>query len=233
MKRRSILGIAGAVAATLVITGSAFAASAGITNGGFENGDLAAGSPGYQTLDADASELGPWSISGSVDWISTYWTAAEGSKSIDLNGLVPGAISQTIDTTVGKTYVVAFQLAGNPEKSESNPALKTMTVGATGNTATSYSFDSTGKWLDNMGWVAKGYSFKATSNSTTITFTSTTAGYYGPAVDDVKVIAPVATGADCKSNGWKRMTDSVGHSFKNQGDCVSFFATDGKNLAAV
>ena len=28
------------------------------------------------------------------------------------------------------------------------------------------------------------------------------------------------------------MTDSVGHTFKNQGDCVSFFATDGKNLAA-
>src|SRR6476469_1507054 len=70
----------------------------------------------------------------------------------------------------------------------------------------------------------------STSLSTTITFTNTSAGYYGAALDDIQVAGP--DGASCKSNGWKTMTDSVGHSFKNQGDCVSFFATDGTNLAA-
>ncbi len=33
----------------------------------------------------------------------------------------------------------------------------------------------------------------------------------------------------CKNGGWKTLTDGNGHSFKNQGDCVSYFATGGKN----
>jgi hypothetical protein len=36
----------------------------------------------------------------------------------------------------------------------------------------------------------------------------------------------------CKNGGWMVLTDSSGHSFKNQGDCVSFFATKGKNKGA-
>jgi hypothetical protein len=36
---------------------------------------------------------------------------------------------------------------------------------------------------------------------------------------------------DCKQGGWQNLTDSNGNSFKNQGDCVSFVATKGKNKA--
>jgi hypothetical protein len=36
----------------------------------------------------------------------------------------------------------------------------------------------------------------------------------------------------CKNSGWKTMSDSNGRKFKNQGDCVSYFATNGKNLAS-
>jgi len=40
----------------------------------------------------------------------------------------------------------------------------------------------------------------------------------------------VATDKDqCKDNGWKNVTDPSGKAFKNQGDCVSYFATKGKN----
>jgi len=35
----------------------------------------------------------------------------------------------------------------------------------------------------------------------------------------------------CKSNGWKTLKDANGKNFKNQGDCVSYFATGGKNPA--
>lgn len=35
----------------------------------------------------------------------------------------------------------------------------------------------------------------------------------------------------CKKDGWMSLTDDEGNSFKNQGDCVSFFATGGKNKA--
>jgi hypothetical protein len=34
---------------------------------------------------------------------------------------------------------------------------------------------------------------------------------------------------DCKKGGWEDFTASDGGPFKNQGDCVSFFATGGKN----
>ena len=42
---------------------------------------------------------------------------------------------------------------------------------------------------------------------------------------------PAATG-DCKNGGWETLFDSAGNSFKNQGDCVSYVATKGKNLGA-
>lgn len=41
---------------------------------------------------------------------------------------------------------------------------------------------------------------------------------------------PVVTTADqCKDGGWQTLTDSLGTPFKNQGDCVSFVRTGGKN----
>ena len=86
--------------------------------------------------------------------------------------------------------------------------------------------------IDDMGWTDAGYSFVANGSSTTITFTSTTQSVSGPTVDDIRITETVATGASCKNSGWKTMHDSVGNSFKNQGDCVSFYATEGKNLAA-
>ena len=219
----------------VVLTGSALAAFSGLTNGGFENGTV--NGAGYQELPAGSTELAPWTIAngGSVDWISTYWTPAEGSKSIDLAGREPGVISQTIPTTVNNTYVVEFMLAGNTDSASNpagGPAVKTLSVAATGNPTVIYSFNTTGKSPEAMGWTAKGYSFVAKGSSTTITFSATSEGYYGAALDNLEVTETAATGAKCKNSGWKSMLDSVGNSFKNQGDCVSFFATDGKNLAA-
>ncbi len=39
---------------------------------------------------------------------------------------------------------------------------------------------------------------------------------------------PAPTKSDCKNGGWQSLTDNNGHHFKNQGDCVSYFATGGK-----
>ena len=54
-------------------------------------------------------------------------------------------------------------------------------------------------------------------NSTTYTF-------------DAAVVNP-STKEDCKKGGWQDFTSSPGP-FKNQGDCVSYFATGGKNKAS-
>jgi hypothetical protein len=43
-------------------------------------------------------------------------------------------------------------------------------------------------------------------------------------------LSPIVTG-DCKKGGWKALTDESGRSFKNQGDCVSYVATGGRNPA--
>src|SRR6185312_11098032 len=124
----------------------------------------------------------------------------------------------------------AFLLSGNPA---GPPSLKTIEVSATGGTTGLYSHDTTGSDLTTMVWTPETYSFLATSASTTITFQSTTVGPYGPALDDVVVSETVPTKDECKNGGWQSMIDNAGNSFKNQGDCVSYFATKGKNLGAV
>lgn len=235
MKRRSILGAAAAMVASIVFAGSALAAFLGVTNGSFETGAYAGG--GLNTLNAGSTSLTGWSIAtGTIDWTGSYWPAKDGSKSLDLSGVGPGAISQGFPTTVGKTYVVSFALSGNPAGA---PAAKTLTVSATGASSTGYTFDTgiAGNTLSDMKWSAKTYSFIATSATTVLTFTSTTAGAYGPAIDNVVVTETAATGtggtgAKCKDGGWRTMVDSHGSRFKNQGDCVSYFATGGKNRGA-
>src|SRR5437764_847838 len=40
-----------------------------------------------------------------------------------------------------------------------------------------------------------------------------------------------ASKADCADGGWQQLTDDSGTAFKNEGDCVSFVATGGRNTA--
>ena len=230
MKRSSIVSAALAFVASIAMAGSAFAFS-GVSNGSFETGTFTANP--FDTLPAGSTALTDWTIdSGSIDWVGSYWQAADGSRSIDLNGNETGAISQTLTTTIGNTYVVTFSLSGNPD---GPPTAKMLTVGATGAPTAPYTFDTAaaGNTLANMKWVEQTYSFLATSSSTVLSFTSTIAGPWGPALDNVNVTENVPTANDCKRGGWTTMVDAQGNGFKNQGDCVSYFATGGKNLGSV
>ena len=84
-----------------------------------------------------------------------------------------------------------------------------------------------------MIWVETGYSFVATGLSTTRTFASTTPNSNcGPALDNVTITETAASGAQCKKGGWETMSDRFGTPFKNQDDCVSYYATDGFNVGA-
>lgn len=230
MKRRSIVSAAFALVASMSLAGSTFAFT-GATNGSFEDGTFTANP--FDTLTPGSTALTGWTVdSGSIDWIGSYWTASVGARSIDLNGFDTGAISQTLATTIGNTYTVNFDLSGNPV---GPPTLKTMTVGATGATANTYSFDTAtaANTVADMKWAPQTYSFFATSSSTVLSFASTIAGAFGPALDNVVVTEVAATKNDCKDGGWVSMLDNQGNSFKNQGDCVSYFATGGKNLGSV
>jgi len=162
-------------------------ANAQIQNGSFETGTLAGP---YATLTApDSTTINNWTVSSaSIDYIGTYWTAADGSRSIDLSGAVgdAGAVQQTFTTIPGATYYITFSLAGNPDGPQ---GIKTVQVSAnpcSGCSPQNYNFDTTGHSTTNMGWVDSTYAFTANSSSTTIAFTSLTNSGYGPAIDNVR-----------------------------------------------
>jgi choice-of-anchor C domain-containing protein len=237
VKRRSGLGVALGVLAAIALAGPTLAAFTGPTNGGFESGTYVDNGSGFEQLNTGDTSITGWTVGGnSIDWVGSYWPAPEGAMSIDLSGSDAGSLSQAFDTTIGNTYTVSFLLSGNPA---GGPAVKTLDVSATGGTTTGYTHDTTGTDLGTMVWTPETYEFVATSASTTLTFNSTTASAFGPALDNVVVTEtappapPPATAPDCKDGGWQTMTDTAGNSFKNQGDCVSFFATKGKNLGAI
>lgn len=71
----------------------------------------------------------------------------------------------------------------------------------------------------------------------TCTASATYAGSnnYLPSTASASIVIkyPVVTSAgQCKDGGWQYLTDDLGNLFKNQGDCVSYVATKGRNKGA-
>lgn len=180
----------GLLALAALLVGGVQSAIAVGTNGSFESGT----DPGsFTTLSAGSSNIDDWTVaSGTVDYIGTYWAASDGARSVDLNGTEAGSISQSIPTVVGATYDVSFALSGNPDGA---PSLKQVSVGATGVAPQSYTYDtaSTSNTLANMAWQTNMYSFVATTSSTTLSFTSETAGSFGPALDNISITETLPT----------------------------------------
>ena len=156
-----------------------------VQNGSFETATVNPGAS-FIGLGAGSTAITGWTVSqGTIDYIGTYWQASEGSRNLDLSGANAGGIQQTFNTTVGETYRVTFDLAGNTDYS---PTIKEMRVSAGGNSA-DFSFDITGKSRSNMGWVSKSWGFTATGTTTTLSFLNLVDTPYGPALDNVSVIA--------------------------------------------
>ena len=229
MHKRLAAAVVALAVASLAVPASASAA-ADVTNGSFELGPTV---QPFETLAVGSAVLDPWTIdAGTVDAIGSYWQPSNGERSLDLNGTDAGTISQPISTTVGARYDVTFDLSGNPA---GGPAVKTLTVSATDAVPEPKSFDTVAaeNTLLDMKWTPEHYAFVATTTETVLTFESTTSGFFGPALDNVTVTETTpADKAGCKDGGWIALTDSAAGIFKNQGDCVSFVATGGKNVAA-
>jgi len=120
-----------------------------VANGGFETPTVS----GSFTNDVTAADLGGWNVVH-IDHIGSYWAAAEGSQSIDLAGyFAEGTISQIItNTDPTKTYVLSFEMAGNPED---GPTIKQVQVWWDTHLIATRTFDITGKSKDtkiSMGW---------------------------------------------------------------------------------
>ena len=175
--------VIGCALAMLLFVGVRTAHAVG-TNGSFEDGTA----PGvFLTLTAGDTDITDWTIdSGGVDYIGTYWTAADGDRSLDLNSVVAGTVSQAFATVVGATYDISFALSGNPA---GGPALKAVRVSATGATPQDYTYDTAveANSLVDMKWATHAYSFVASDATTTLSFASLIGGAYGPALDNVVI----------------------------------------------
>ena len=150
-----------------------------ITNTGFESAP--AGSYNYTILTTGATTLTNWTIGGSIKVMhSTYKTPNSGTKSVDLNGMGAGSISQTISTVVGGGYTVKFWVANSPGCTGLNRSAK-VTYGP-----------STASFTNSLaGWTQRTYVFNATSTSSLIKIESTSTGTTcGVAIDDVTVDGP-------------------------------------------
>lgn len=154
-----------------------------VVNGSFEEGPA----PGsYTTLQSGSTAIAGWSVTkGSVDIVGSLWKASDGDRSVDLDGVTFGGISQTIDTKPGTTYVVTFDLAGNPY---GQPTVKRLQIAAAGQSA-QFEYDLANKPRLSMGWKTQTWRFAAKTDSTTLGFDSldTVNGYFGPVIDNVRV----------------------------------------------
>ena len=155
-----------------------------VTNGGLEAPD---GISAY-TLFGFGNSMPGWTIEqGTVEIIaSTYWESAEGSQSLDLNGIgdLIGTISQDIPTTPGQRYRIRFALAGNPE---GGPDIKSLKLSWAGKELLELRFDITGHSKTNMGWEYHEYVVYASSATCRLLFQSTSPSFCGPALDDISV----------------------------------------------
>lgn len=176
------------LALVLLISGKVSAAP--FQNGSFEIFTCTLSSS-TQQLDNGETCLTGWIVDdNNVDLTDyTYWQPSDGKFSLDLNGRDTGSVEQTFDTIPNVQYIVYFDMAGNYT---GGSTVKHMCVSATGTSPQCYTFDTTGKSANNMGWTTMQYTFQAVGSSTTLDFYSTDSGYQGPALDNVRVVETTA-----------------------------------------
>ncbi|MFG2904333.1 choice-of-anchor C family protein [Kitasatospora sp. NPDC048286] len=193
LSRTRIAAVALLAATATALTAPAQADGGHRTAGRFDGGGFEypkAPANAFATL-GTGQAIGPWRITaGNVDLIGAgFWQAAEGDQSVDLNGSTPGSVAQTFTTVPGTTYTVTYALAGNPA---GGVPVRTGVARIDGQDFQAFSFDVTGRTTAAMGYVGRQFTFVAQNPTTTLGFTSTVAGAYGPVIDNVQV-------KECKS----------------------------------
>lgn len=197
-------GLMAAVAACCSIV-APYAAANLVTNGSFEANTIVptngldfqtftpASSPafiGWTIFTLDSNTGLPILNSGSVDLVGTYWQAADGTKSLDLDGNTQSGVMQSLLTTAGTKYTLDFSISGNPDSCHNCAVSTQMSVGVAINNQT-YTFNITpSQDHNNMHWqTVLPITFTATSGSTDLSFASLTSGSYGMVLDNVSVVA--------------------------------------------
>jgi choice-of-anchor C domain-containing protein len=175
--------------AALLACGVATSASAvTINNGSFELGAAIPGGSFISVPALNSTSITGWTVGGGgVDYVGTYWQAADGERSIDLSRLSAGSVAQKIATVIGQTYKVSFFLSGNPDGGLGQKVAVTSVSGSLPNVET-YNVGPSNSH-SNMLWQPYSYSFRAFDTTSTLTFAGATYTPYGPALDNVSITA--------------------------------------------
>jgi hypothetical protein len=137
------------------------------------------------------SGSGPYGPAG-IDLIGGYWAPpTPGGGSVDLDGLAPGGITQSIPNLAAGSYVLSFYLSGNPD---GTPATKTVEV-TIGNVVVPFTYTLTAaNSLANMNYVLETVNFTLNSAATIpLSFRSLDGdgSPWGPVIGDVSISAAV------------------------------------------
>ncbi len=155
-----------------------------LVNGSFEEGP----DPRlFKPTDKGSRVIKGWTVTrAQIDYVGSYWQAADGKRSIDLHGSPGfGGIQQIFATKKGRRYRVTFCLAGTP-----GAGAKRVAVRAAGKEG-EFRCDGSKTTREQMGWTTHTWLFRAVSDKTTLEFHTleTQDPERGPVLDNVSVFA--------------------------------------------
>jgi choice-of-anchor C domain-containing protein len=177
-----------ASAAFAAFAGTALPASAAIlVDGNFDNPPVL--NP-FLTQFGGATFGGPtnnaWTILGhSVDEVGTYWqNPVAGGGSVDLDGELPGGISQSF-TLGGGTYQLSFYLSGNPDGGDPSKSVA-VSVGDLSNQLFTYTTGTNSR--ADMQYVLETVTFHAGAGTNVLSFLSQdVATPYGAVIGGISI----------------------------------------------
>jgi len=182
--------LVGVMIIVVLAFGTATGQAALINNGSFETHDNTLDPVNqFKPLTSGSTAITNWTVgAGGIDYIGTYWNAANGSYSLDLTRTDPGSISQTFGTTSGTTYWISFDFSGNPALGARTVSMDVTVDGNNNLYSANYQYNTP----EGSGppytitWTTYSFQFTADSGSSTLTFTSKTGDRCGPALDNVQ-----------------------------------------------
>ncbi len=148
------------------------------TNGSFETGT----DPGGNTvLTSGSTAVSNWLVgTHSVSYVGSSWTAADGNRSVELDGTGVGSIAQTFDALPEVHYRARFALSADP-----GGAGARLLNASAGGTTQSFSSSNTS---DPLSYSEQAFVFRATDIATTLDFASLSASCCtGAVIDNVRM----------------------------------------------
>lgn len=161
-----------------------------VTNGSFETFTPPEGrvQPDARWVTYQGGDAGieGWTVTAnSVDLKVSLWEADEGSNSVDLAGSPgPGGVTQQVDVLEGEQCRLTFALSGNFAHP---PDIQELILNVNGQEHR-FDFDTTGRSINDMGWVDEMVEFTAVSDSVTLDFRSENTGGGGAVIDNVRLV---------------------------------------------